>query len=138
HDAVQGIVPGLAGMHDVDDYPEAQTIPGLVVYRYDAPLFFANAEDFRRGALAAADRAPDPLRWFVLNVEANVEVDFSALEAMAALREDMPGRGGGSALARVKQDLLTRLQAFGLAAKIGPELLFPSLPTAVQAYQDGT
>jgi MFS superfamily sulfate permease-like transporter len=138
HDAVQGIVPGLAGMHDVDDYPEAQTIPGLVVYRYDAPLCFANAEDFRRRALAAADQAPGPLRWFVLNVEANVEVDFSALEAMAALREDITGRGAVFALARVKQDMLARLEAFGLAASIGPDLLFPTLPTAVQAYQDGT
>jgi high affinity sulfate transporter 1 len=135
HDAIQGLVPGLAGMHDVDDYPDAQTIPGLVVYRYDAPLCFANAEDFRRRALAAADREPGPVRWFVLNVEANVEVDFTALEAMDALREEITGRGSVFALARVKQDLLARLQAFGLASKIGPELLFPTLPTAVQAYQ---
>jgi high affinity sulfate transporter 1 len=134
HDAIQGIVPGLAGMHDVDDYPDAQTIPGLVIYRYDAPLFFANAEDFRRRALAAADR--EPLRWFVLNVESNVEVDFTALEAMDALREEIVGRGAVFALARVKQDLLARLQAFGLAGKIGPELLFPTLPTAVAAYQE--
>jgi MFS superfamily sulfate permease-like transporter len=124
-------------MHDVDDYPDAQTIPGLVVYRYDAPLCFANAEDFRRRALAAADREPD-LRWFVLNVEANVEVDFTALEAVDALREDITSRGAVFALARVKQDLLARLEAFGLADKIGTELLFPTLPTAVQAYQDGT
>lgn len=77
HDAILGLVPGLAGMHDVDDYPEARTIPGLVVYRYDAPLFFANAYDFRRRALAAA-RCHGPPRWFVLNVEANVEVDIPA------------------------------------------------------------
>ena len=58
HDAVQGFVPGLAGMHDIDDYPQATTVPGLLVYRYDSPLFFANAEDFRRRALAAvADQA---------------------------------------------------------------------------------
>ena len=95
-------------MHDVDDYPDAQTIPGLVVYRYDAPLFFANAEDFRRRALAAADQQPGPVRWFVLNVEANVEVDFTALEAVDALREDITGRGAVFALARVKQDLLAR------------------------------
>ena len=135
HDAIQGLVPGLAGMHDVDDYPNAQTIPGLVVYRYDAPLCFANAENFRQRALAAADREPGPLRWFVLNVEANVEVDFTALEAMDALREAIAGRGAVFALARVKQDLLARLQAFGLDAKIGPERLFPTLPTAVAAYQ---
>jgi SulP family sulfate permease len=135
HDAVQGFVPGLAGMHDVDDYPGAQTIPGLVVYRYDAPLFFANAEDFKRRALAAAAQQP-PVRWFVLNVEANVEVDFTALEALDAVREEITSRGAVFALARVKQDLLTRLQAFGLADKIGTELLFPTLPTAVQAFQD--
>ena len=56
HDAVLGLVPGVAGMHDLADYPDAQAIPGLVVYRYDAPLCFANAEDFRRSALAAVAR----------------------------------------------------------------------------------
>ena len=135
HDAIQGLVPGLAGLHDVDDYPDAQTIPGLVVYRYDAPLFFANAEDFRRRAVAAADRQAGQLRWFVLNVEANVEVDFTALEAMEAVRNEIIQRGAVFALARVKQDLLARLQAFGLAGKIGTERLYPTLPTAVEAYQ---
>jgi high affinity sulfate transporter 1 len=136
HDAILGRVPGLAGMHDVDDYPGAQTIPGLVVYRYDAPLFFANADDFRRRALAAAAQEPGQLRWFVLNVEANVEVDFTALEALDAVREDITKQGAIFALARVKQDLLARLRAFGLADKIGEERLFPTLPTAVQAYQE--
>ena len=56
HDAVLGIVPGLAGMHDVDDYPSAQVVPGLMIYRYDSPLFFANAEDFRLRALARSTR----------------------------------------------------------------------------------
>src|SRR6185437_9656978 len=111
---------------------------GLVGYRYDAPLGFANAEDFRRRALTAAGAARGPLRWFVLNVEANVEVDFTALEAVAALREDIISRGAVFALARVKQDLLARLEAFGLAGKIGTELLFPTLPTAVEAYKQGT
>ena len=118
HDAILGLAPGLAGMHDVDDYPQARTIPGLVVYRYDAPLFFANAQDFRRRALAAA-RCHGPPRWFVLNVEANVEVDFTALEAVEALRDELARDGTVFALARVKQDLLVRLKAFGLAAKIG-------------------
>jgi sulfate permease, SulP family len=134
HDAVLGLVPGLAGMHAVDDYPSAQTIPGLVVYRYDAPLFFANAEDFRRRALAAAGQRPGELRWFVLNVEANVEVDFTALEAMDAVREEITHSGAVFALARVKHELLARLRAFGLASKIGEDLLFPTLPTAVDAY----
>jgi sulfate permease, SulP family len=136
HDAIQGLVPGLAGMHDMDDYPGAHTIPGLVVYRYDAPLFFANAEDFKRRALAAAYQPDGPVRWFVLNVEANVEVDFTALEAVDAVRDEITSTGGVFALARVKQDLLARLQSFGLADKIGADLLFPTLPTAVAAYQE--
>jgi sulfate permease, SulP family len=135
HDAILGRVPGLAGMHDVDDFPTAATIPGLVVYRYDAPLFFANASDFRRRALAAADSSAGPLRWFILNVEANVEVDFTALEALDDLRAEIVSRGAIFALARVKQDLLSRLTAFGLAQKVGTGLLFPTLPTAVDAYQ---
>jgi high affinity sulfate transporter 1 len=134
HDAVLGRVPGLAGMHDVDDYRGARTVPGLVVYRYDAPLFFANAEDFRRRALAAAD-GQVPVRWFVLNVEANVEVDFTALEAVEAVRAELARAGTVFALARVKQDLLARLESFGLAEKIGADRLFPTLPTAVQAYE---
>jgi SulP family sulfate permease len=134
HDAILGQVPGLAGMHDIDDYPNARTTPGLVVYRYDAPLFFANAEDFRRRALAAAQSAA-PVRWFVLNVEANVEVDFTALEAVESVREELTTGGTIFALARVKQDLLDRLEAFGLAEKIGDDLIFPTLPTAVDAYR---
>ena len=136
HDAIQGLVPGLAGMHDVDDYPQAKTIPGLVVYRYDAPLFFANAQDFRRRALAAAAQASPPARWFVLNTEANVEVDFTALEAVEAVRAELSRRGVVVGLARVKQDLLHDLQAFGLAQKIGKQRIFPTLPTAVAAYQE--
>jgi sulfate permease, SulP family len=135
HDAIEGLVPGLAGMHNVNDYPDARVIPGLVVYRYDAPLFFANAENFRSRAVAAADQRSDPVRWFVLNVEANVEVDFTALEAVDALREEITSRGAVFALARVKQDLLARLQSFGLAEKIGTELMFPTLPTALEAYE---
>jgi high affinity sulfate transporter 1 len=137
HDAILGTVPGVAGMHDIDDYPQARTVPGLVVYRYDAPLFFANAENFRRRALAAA-RTGDPsgpARWLVLNVEANVEVDFTALEAVDQLRQELARDDTVLALARVKQDLLVRLRAFGLTRTIGPGLLFPTLPAAVAAYR---
>jgi sulfate permease, SulP family len=136
HDAIQGLVPGLAGMHDVDDYPEATTIPGLVVYRYDSPLFFANAEDFRRRALNAVTKHDGPVAWFVLNVEANVEVDITALDAVESLRIELARRGTVLALARVKQDLLDDLDAYGLTASIGRDRIFPTLPTAVAAYDD--
>lgn len=135
HDAVQGLVPGLAGMHDVDDYPQATTVPGLVVYRYDSPLFFANAEDFRRRALAAVDDQPEPITWFVLNAEANVEVDSTALDALEQLRAELTGRGIVFALARVKQDLRDDLDRFGITAAVGADRIYPTLPTAVAAYR---
>jgi high affinity sulfate transporter 1 len=136
HDAVQGFVPGLAGMHDIDDYPQATTVPGLLVYRYDSPLFFANAEDFRRRALAAVENQREPVVWFVLNVEANVEVDSTGLDALEDLRAELVDRGVVFALARAKQDLLAALDAYGLTATIGPDRVFPTLPTAVAAYRD--
>ncbi|MEV7085495.1 SulP family inorganic anion transporter [Streptomyces sp. NPDC093085] len=135
HDAVEGLVPGVAGMHDVDDYPKARTVPGLLVYRYDSPLFFANAEDFHRRALAAVAAQSEPVRWFVLNTEANVEVDITALDAVENLRRRMTERGVVFALARVKQDLLDDLTAYGLADSVGAEHIFPTLPTAVAAYR---
>ncbi|MEH0449202.1 sulfate permease [Streptomyces sp. B21-102] len=135
HDAVEGVVPGVAGMHDVDDYPQARTIPGLLVYRYDSPLFFANAEDFRRRALAAVDEQGAAVRWFVLNTEANVEVDITALDAVEDLRHELSHRGIVFALARVKQDLWDDLGKYGLAQSVGEDLVFPTLPTAVAAYR---
>ncbi|MFE0201508.1 SulP family inorganic anion transporter, partial [[Kitasatospora] papulosa] len=135
HDAVQGLVPGIAGMHDVDDYPEARVVPGLLVYRYDSPLFFANAEDFRRRALAAVDEQDCPVRWFVLNTEANVAVDITALDSVDSVREELTGRGIVFALARVKQDLRAELDAYGLTASVGEDRIFPTLPTALEAYR---
>ncbi|MGD9798374.1 MAG: SulP family inorganic anion transporter, partial [Acidimicrobiia bacterium] len=135
HDAVQGIVPGLAGMHDVDDYPEATTIPGLVVFRYDAPLFFANADDFRTRALRAVDTAPDPVEWLVLNVEANVETDITATDMLLGLHDELAARGVVLALARVKQDLAVYLDRVGLLDRIGSALVFPTLPTAVEGFR---
>ncbi|MET8871390.1 sulfate permease [Nocardia sp. NPDC004604] len=139
HDAILGFVPGLAGMHDVDDYPEAELVPGVVIYRYDAPLCFANAEDFRRRALAAVDSCAEhggrPVRWFVLNAEANVEVDLTALDAVEQLRSELAARGIVFAMARVKKDLRDDLDAAGLTAKIGDQHLYPTLPTAIEAFR---
>ncbi|OIJ27635.1 SulP family inorganic anion transporter [Nocardioides luteus] len=135
HDAVLGLVPGLAGMHDVDDYPDAEEVPGLLVYRYDSPLFFANAEDFRTRALAAVDDAAWPVEWFLLNVEANVEVDITAVDALESLRRALADRGVVLAIARIKQDLRASLAPSGILDRIGEDHLFPTLPTAVEAYR---
>jgi sulfate permease, SulP family len=134
HDGILGYAPGVAGMHDIDDYPDATLVPGLVVYRYDAPLCFANAENFRQRALGAVAASPTPVEWFVLNAEANVEVDLTAVDALDDLRAELDRRGIVFALARVKQDLRADLMAAGLVDRIGDERIFPTLPTAVQAY----
>jgi SulP family sulfate permease len=133
HDAIEGFVPGLAGMHDVDDFPDAERVPGLVIYRYDSPLFFANAEDFRTRARAAA--AGD-VHWFILNTEAIVEVDITAVDALEDLRQELAARGIVFGMARIKQDLRALLAPSGLLERIGEQYLFPTLPTAVAAYRD--
>src|SRR6266571_5756244 len=87
------------------------------------------------GLVSTTPPGTEPARWFVLNTEANVEVDFTALEAVDAVRAELAGRGTVFALARVKQDLLDDLAAFGLVEKVGGERIFPTLPTAVAAYR---
>jgi sulfate permease, SulP family len=134
HDGILGYAPGVPGMHDLDDYPDARPVPGLVVYRYDSPLFFANAEDFRQRALAAVDAATGPVEWLLLNTEANVEVDITAVDALDDLRDELAGRGVVLALARVKQDLRDVLEPSGVLDRIGHDHVFYTLPTAVDAY----
>jgi sulfate permease, SulP family len=134
HDGILGYVPGVPGMHDVDDYADAKPVPGLVVYRYDSPLFFANAQDFTRRALAAIDSSPTPTRWFLLNAEANIAVDLTAVDTLEALRQQAERRGIIFAMARVKQDLRDDLQRAGLIDRVGESRIFMTLPTAVNAY----
>ena len=135
HGSVLGFVPGVAGMHDIEDYPAAHLVPGLLVYRYDAPLFFANAEDFYRHAIGAVEHNPDPVAWFVLNAEAMVDTDLTAMDALEQLREDLTRRGIVFAMARVKLPLRKALSAAGLLDKIGEDRIFMTLPTAVEAYR---
>jgi len=136
HDGILGYAPGVAGMHDMDDYADAKPVPGLVVYRYDSPLFFANVEDFKRRALASVDTAPQPVEWFLLNAEANVLVDLTAVDTLDELREELDRRGVVFAMARVKQDLRNDLEAAGFLQRVGEDRVFFTLPTAIRAYAD--
>ncbi|MBM5815084.1 MAG: sulfate permease [Cyanobacteria bacterium K_Offshore_surface_m2_239] len=134
HAAVMGEVPGLAGYHNVEDWDGGRTIPGLVLFRYDAPLCFANAEDFRRRALAAVDGASPPAEWLVLNAEAIVEIDSTAAEMLLALPLELAGRGVRLGLARVKRKLQEQLAAAGVLGRVGPDHVYPTIPTAVAAF----
>ncbi|MBK6955004.1 MAG: STAS domain-containing protein [Actinomycetales bacterium] len=139
HEGVLGRVPGIAGMHDVADYPDARTIPGCIFYRYDAPLFFANVGDLRERVdrVISVENAayPDaPVRWFILNVEANVEVDITAADALRELAQELADRGIELGLARVKFDLYEPLDRAGVIDIIGKDMLFATLPVAEEAY----
>jgi sulfate permease, SulP family len=139
HDGILGFVPGLAGMHDVDDYASGRELPGLLVYRYDAPLFFANIGDLRRRALLAVEQenAADPkhpVRWFVLNVEANVEIDITAADGLRDLHADLAKQGVRLGLARVKNDLRIALERANLVELIGTDMMFPTLGDMEQGY----
>ncbi|WP_082591642.1 SulP family inorganic anion transporter [Terrabacter sp. Soil810] len=136
HDGVLGYVPDVAGMHDIDDHPNAVQVPGLVVYRYDSPLFFANSDDFVTRAIQVVDEARHHGRveWFLLNAEANTEVDLTAVDALETLRSTLSDRGIRFAMARVKEDMRLSLDAGGFVEKVGADLIFPTLPTAVAAY----
>jgi sulfate permease, SulP family len=135
HDGILGFVPGLAGMHDIDDYATGRQMPGLLVYRYDAPLFFANAEDFKYRALTSVDGVDPPVEWFLLNAEANTEIDLTAVDALEEVREKLAERGIVFALARVKFELREILASTGFLDRVGEDRVFMTLPTAVAAYQ---
>ena len=134
HDAILGTVPDLAGYHDVDDWKGATTIPGLVIYRYDAPLCFANAENFKERVLEAIAAEVNPVEWLVLNMEANVEIDITAIDMLAELREELATKDITFALARVKQDLYLDLKK---AQFLDPtaEHIYPTLKTAIAAFK---
>ena len=134
HDGVLGYVPGVAGMHDVDDYPGARLVTGLLMYRYDSPLFFANADNFLHRALHAIEAHQGPVHWFVLNAEANVQVDITSMDALDELRRQLERHGIVFALARVKHELYADLERAGFTERIGPDRVYATLPTAVEAY----
>ncbi|MFB2770769.1 solute carrier family 26 protein [Pelatocladus sp. BLCC-F211] len=134
HDAVLGEVPDLPGLHDIEDWEGAKTIPGLVIYRYDAPLCFANVEHFKRRALEAIEAETTPVEWFVLNTEAIVEVDITAIDTIAELQSELATRGITFAMTRVKQDLYLQLKRSGLLQKIGSEHIYLTIHTAIAGF----
>ncbi|REJ46500.1 MAG: solute carrier 26 family protein [Microcystis flos-aquae DF17] len=134
HDAVLGEVPNLAGLHDIEDWQGATTIPGLVLYRYDAPLCFANAENFRKRVIAAIEAEKVPVEWFVLNAEAILDIDITAVDMLKELHRELIGRGITFAMARVKQDLYQQLKKGDLSETISTERIYATLEKAIEAF----
>lgn len=136
HDAVLGRAPGVKGYHDVTRYKAARQIPGLLLFRWDAPLFFANADTFRARVLDLVESAEEPVRWVVVAAEPITDVDTTAAEVIADLDVDLSDRGCELAFAEMKDPVKDRLTRYGLKAKIGRDSFFPTVGVAVKAYLD--
>lgn len=122
-------------MHDIDDWEVVTTIPGLVMYRYDALLCFANAENFKQRSLDAIEAEINPVEWFVLNMEANVEIDINGSDMLFELRDELAAKDIIFAMARVKQDLYLELQRAGFLSNIQADHIYSTLPTAIAAFE---
>ncbi len=136
YDAVLGRVDGLKGYHDVSRHSDARRIPGLVLFRWDAPLFFANAETFHEHVLRAVAEAPTPTRWVVVAAEPVTDIDITAADELAALDQELHQAGIEICFAEMKGPVKDRLKRYGLFAKLGVENFFSTLGQAVDAYQD--
>jgi len=134
HSAVLGRAEGLKGYHDIQRHPEARLIPGLVMFRWDAPLFFANAELFRERVLDAIDASPTPVRWLVVAAEPVTSVDVTAADILAELDDTLQGAGIELCFAEMKGPVKDKLKRFGLFTRLGADLFFPTLGAAVGRY----
>jgi high affinity sulfate transporter 1 len=137
YDTVLGRVEGLAGYHDIHSYPDASQLPGLVIYRFDAPLFFANAKTFRDEVkrLAAADPAP---RWIVIAAEPVTDVDTTASDVLEDLDEELNAQGISLVFAELKDPVRGKIERYGLTRTIDPRHFFPTIGDAIEAFRHET
>src|SRR5262252_7394472 len=137
YDTQLGRVEGLAGYHDTHSYPDAAQLPGLVIYRFDAPLIFANAKTFRDMVkrLAAAEPAP---RWIVIAAEPVTDVDTTAADVLEDLDEELNARGISLVFAELKDPVRRKIERYGLTRTIDPRHFFPTVGAAVEAFREET
>ena len=134
HSAVLGRADGVKGYHDITRYPQARRIPGLVLFRWDAPLFFANAELFHDRVLAAVADAPDPVRWVVVAAEPVTSVDVTAADIVSELNDALAADGIQLCFAEMKDPVKDKLKRFGLMSRFGEHNFFATIGEAVSAY----
>jgi high affinity sulfate transporter 1 len=135
HSAVLGHVDGVEGYHDITRYPDATLIPGLVLFRWDAPLFFANAELFCERVQAAIAAAPGPVRCCVVAAEPVTSVDVTAADLVAELDDTLHAAGTELCFAEMKDPVKDKLKRFGLFSRFGAEGFFATVEEAVAAYR---
>jgi high affinity sulfate transporter 1 len=138
HDAVLGREDELKGYHDLDRHPAARQVPGLLLYRFDAPLFFANAGEFRRRIRGLLATTTPRVRWVVVAAEPITDVDTSAAATLGELLAELRQQGVTLAFAELKGPVKDRLRRYGLYDQVGDDRFFPTVGTAVDAYVDAT
>lgn len=134
HSAVLGRVDGVNGYHDISRYPNAHVVPGLVLFRWDAPLFFANAELFRDRVLDAVAESPTPVSWFVVGAEPVTSVDVTAADALDELRKTLEAAEIDLCFAEMKDPVKDKLKRFGLFSRLGEQRFFATVGDAVSSY----
>jgi MFS superfamily sulfate permease-like transporter len=134
YSAVLGRADGVKGYHDITRYPDARLIPGLVLFRWDAPLFFANAELFHDRVLDAMAASPAPVRWLVVAAEPITSVDVTSADMLAELIETLRAAGIQLRFAEMKDPVKDKLKRFGLFAQLGEAAFFPTIGATVSRY----
>ncbi len=134
YDAVLGRIDGLKGYHDITRHPHARRVPGLVLYRWDAPLFFANAALFRKNVLNAIASSPTRVNWVVVAAEPVTDVDVTAADVLLELDADLTRLGVELCFAGMKDPVKDHLKRYGAFHALGPENFYPTLGQAVDAY----
>jgi SulP family sulfate permease len=138
HDAVLGWVDSLGRYADVSLHPSATVTPGLLVYRLDDRLFFANARYFKGRVREAIRAARSPVSWLVFDAEAVTHTDSTGLDALQGLTEDLHDNGVTLVVARLRTRMYEQFELSGLAATIGPERFYPTVHAAAEAYLQST
>jgi high affinity sulfate transporter 1 len=135
HSAVLGSVDHINGYHDITRYPEARLIPGLVLFRWDAPLFFANAELFHQRILDAIANSATPVHWFVVAAEPVTSVDVTAADVISELDDTLHAADIELCFAEMKDPVKDKLKRFGLFTRLGEQTFFATIDEAVSAYR---
>ena len=135
HSAVLSEVAGIRGYHDISRHPEGRLIPGLVLLRWDAPLFFANAELFHDRVLDAVAAAPTPVHWLVVAAEPVTSVDVTSADMLRELDDELRAAGVVLHFAEMKDPVKDKLRRFGLAERFARRF-FATIDEAVGAYLD--
>jgi MFS superfamily sulfate permease-like transporter len=134
HYAVLGRVDGVRGYHDLKRYPAARLVPGLVLFRWDAPLFFANAELFHQRVLESIGQSPTRVRRIVVTAEPVTSVDVTSADMLEELEHSLTESGVELRFAEMKDPVKDKLKRFGLFERFGAESFYPTVGSAVDAY----